>query len=91
MKTTTTIRIDEALLKNLQGFAKSLGISFTTLATAAFQKVLQDRKVELSLPVYHLNEKYEEELLNDPDMYETAFVAKTPEESRAFLTSLMKK
>ncbi|MEI7511359.1 MAG: hypothetical protein WCJ84_04345 [Candidatus Peregrinibacteria bacterium] len=89
MKTTTTIRIEADLLQELQGFAKAIGISFATLATAAFQKVLHDRKIELSMPSYRLKEEYEKELKNDPDTKETVFSAKKPGDSRAFLSSLI--
>lgn len=86
--TTTTIRMDEVVLAELKDLAKEMGISFTTLANAALKKVLQERRVEISAPSYTLSPEYEKELINDPDVHETVFVAEKQGDSRRFLTSL---
>ena len=86
---TTTIRLEDQMYAELKSLAAQLGVSFSTLANAALQKTLREKKIELSLPEYTMNPKYEEELINDPDAHETVFVARNPGESRKFLTSLV--
>ena len=85
----TTLRLEEEFLLQLQTLAKQLDISFSTLAKAALRKVLQEKKIEISIPEYTLLPAYEKALEEDIDGQETVFVAETPGDSERFLTSIM--
>lgn len=90
MTTATSIRFDIDFKRDLQELAKQMGISFSSLVTSSLRKTLQERKIEISapLPEIPLSERYEQELMNDPDAKETVFVANNKADIQKFFNTL---
>lgn len=68
MRTVVNTRIDTQLKTTLQNMAEQMGISLSSLISAALTKVARERKLEMVAPrEYHLTPEYEKELITWED------------------------
>lgn len=89
MKTVINARIDNKLKIQLEELAQQMGLSLSALVSASLTKVAKDRKLELNgLTENGFTPEYENEVLSDPDTYETVCELNSAEDIDTFFDDL---